>query len=180
MDKYDELLHRLHESPLLSEEQLLNRVQELFPQFNPDPSTHHHNKQLTPYVIEQYAHSRSLGLSIANAAHTAEVSGHTMKEALSGKYVSLQKFGELVKAELFAKAETLQTHLKKLAAVSESGNYKATMAFLEKVFPEDYTPKSEIKGKIEHTFNDEEIKDEMSSRIRKVKANEAGTIGTAT
>jgi len=135
--RYDLLVHVMQEAPL-SREKALESVKSLFPSFKEDDQTYVFEEKLGEYVLEMYGYYRSLGMSIAEAAHAAGVTNSLMTKVMEGEGISLDKLIEIAKSELFISAETKGRHLKHLDTSAEKG---ATIAFLEKIYPEKYTKK---------------------------------------
>ena len=142
IQKYDLLVHIIEESDLSNEEQLKGIIN-LFPKFIPGKSLN--DKYVTDMIIEEYSYARSLGLSIQDSAHTASVSSSLMHKVLDGEGLSLNRFLALVKAELYAEALSKKKHLTNLSDVSDEKNYKASIAFLEKIYPKQYGAKLQIE-----------------------------------
>jgi hypothetical protein len=140
-DKYDIVVHIVRESDM-PEEEMLRGVSELFPKFN--NSNTHYDKRITDLVIEQYAYARSVGLSIEDSAHTAEISTILIRKVLMGEGLSLERFMALIEGELYAKSIMKRKHIANLDEASNSRNYQASIAFLEKMYPESYSPKSNV------------------------------------
>ena len=140
--RYDLLLHIVRESSL-SKSEKLKGIKELFPSFDAKGATPY-VAFITDYVLEEYAYARSLGLSVTHSAYSAHVSSTILHEALQGIKVSLDVFVKLAEAELYGQAEMKRKHLAKLDVSSEEGNYKSTIAFLEKIYPKEYGQKASL------------------------------------
>lgn len=174
------VIHLVEESQLPLAK-VLHGVTELFPDFKPDlttvtpqiPTKFH---ELSDYQLEMYAYSRSVGLSIEEASHTASTSYTLLYRLLKGHDISLTNFVKLIKAELFAVAEMKRKHLSNLDDASD-GNVKATIAFLEKVYPEKYSPKAIVDSHI-HNDQDDQWKVEIT-HVNKIVKQE-GTAATKT
>lgn len=123
----------------------VQRVVDLFPSFDPTLSEGPYDLAIDDIFIEDYAEIRAVGLSAREAAHAAGISSALIDKLLQGEGLSLDRFVELAKAELFAEAEFKKTHFKNLkdAAAIE---WRASIALLEKLFPEDYTPKLKVEN----------------------------------
>ena len=139
--KYDLLLHIVKESGFSIEKQIAG-VQALFPSF--DPNNTKNTEFINDYVLEQYAYAKSLGMTVQRCAHACGLSSILVNEALEGKGLDLASFLKVVEAELFATAEMRRKHLGALDKSSEDGTLKATIAFLEKIYPEDYGQKASL------------------------------------
>lgn len=139
-ERYDTLLHSVCESPC-SQEELSTRATELFPEFNPDPSTHIYKDVLSPFKIESYGYYRGLGMDQRSAAYASELTNTVINEALTGKGIDLFVFTELMKIELFSQVKSAAKHLR---ALDQSMEKNAAVTFLEKVFPQQYGPKSQL------------------------------------
>lgn len=137
-DKYDLVVHILTEARLTDDERLAG-VQKLFPLFTPESP--HNDDLITDYIIEKFAYGRSVGMTVSNAAHSAEVSNTLMSQALAGVGLSTERFLSLVRAELYAMALCKRKHIANIGKASENGDYKASIAFLEKLYPADYGAK---------------------------------------
>ena len=127
----------------MDEEEVLKGIKELFPDFGQsDIDTNH---LFSDYAIEQYAYSKSLGMGTADAAHSANVTVLLMERWRKGIGLSLKNFVTLAKYELYSNAEMMKKHLTSLDTISsQKEDYRATVAFLEKVYPEKYGPKASI------------------------------------
>lgn len=138
-EKYDLLIHTVRETELPRKKQL-EVANGLFPIFTDEGFCDH---LLTDYVVEAYAYSRSLGLSVEDAANSVRVTATLINKLLQGEGLTLMKFVDLVEAETYAIAEMRVKHLKKIDKTSDNADgMKAAVAFLEKIYPEDYGPKA--------------------------------------
>lgn len=141
-EKYDLLIHTVKESNL-SNSAKLQEVSKLFPKFNVKDK--HNDGLLTDYILEAYAYARSLGLSIDDAANAINITGTLIKKLMEGEGLSLEKFVALVEAEMYAAAEMKLKHLKKLDTSSDSSDgIKASISFLEKIYPDIYGPRATV------------------------------------
>lgn len=161
LEKYDTLIHIVKESRLPKDEQIKG-ITEMFPLFDNDKP--YNDCLLTDFVWEQYAYSRSLGLSISDAAHVANISHVLIKKLLEGEGLSLEKFTKLIEGELFSVAEKKRKHLSNLDT-DELGKdgVKASIAFLEKIYPKVYGPKSTLTYDV-----DDDIKREWKIEVTNV------------
>jgi len=151
-EKYDLLVHTVKESKLSKPKQLAV-VKGLFPKFN--ATTSGNDELLTDYIIEAYSYSRSLGLSIEDAANSVKITSTLMHKLLSGEDLSLDKFVSLIEAEIYASAEMKVKHLKKMDLTSDKPDgMKASIAFLEKIYPKIYGPRATIT----HDLDDDLVK----------------------
>jgi hypothetical protein len=140
LTKYDELLYLVNES---GQENPKEYVTDLFPSF--DPKDNHNDQYLSDYIWENYVYSRSLGLSIEDAAHSANISGVLIKKMLEGVGLSLEKFVKLAEGELFRVAEMKRKHLSNLDTASNNAKgIAASITFLEKIYPKTYSPKAAL------------------------------------
>lgn len=143
-EKYDLMVHIVNESDLSTKDQLTG-VAKLFPKFDQLQSHCHNDKYLTDYVIELYAYSRSLGMSVADSANSARISATLMKLMLDGVGLSIESFTKLAEAELYAASEMKRKHLSKLDQCADSDDgMKASIAFLEKIYPKQYGPRATV------------------------------------
>jgi hypothetical protein len=141
-EKYDLLIHTVKESNL-SNSAKLQEVSKLFPKFNVKEK--HNDGLLTDYILEAYAYARSLGLSIDDSANAINITGTLIKKLMEGEGLSLEKFVALVEAEMYAAAEMKLKHLKKLDTSSDSSDgIKASISFLEKIYPDIYGPRATV------------------------------------
>jgi len=163
-EKYDLLLHIVQESDL-SEEDKLKGVKELFPRFD---SSAKNDKLLTDYIIETYAHSRSLGLSTKDSAHNAGISTTLLNKSLYGENLSLERFMTLITSELYAQALMKKAQLSNIETKAK-GDYRAAIAFLEKIYPEQYGAKVQIEdtSKNEPKYTAIEIARRIAFLLRK-------------
>ena len=109
-----------------------------------------------------YGYHRGLGLPQKQAAYASELTFYALNDCLKGVGIPLDKFVELAKIELFSVARTVTKHLK---AMDNSIEKNASIAFLEKVFPDTYSPNT--KTSHEHEFKQKGMKWEVE--ITKVK-----------
>lgn len=141
-EKYDLLIHTVKESNL-SNSAKLQEVSKLFPKFNGKDK--HNDGLLTDYILEAYAYARSLGLSIDDSANAINITGTLIKKLMEGEGLSLGKFVALVESEMYAAAEMKLKHLKKLDTSSDSSDgIKASISFLEKIYPDIYGPRATV------------------------------------
>lgn len=141
-EKYDLLIHTVKESNL-SNSAKLQEVSKLFPKFNVKDK--HNDGLLTDYILEAYAYARSLGLSIDDSANAINITGTLIKKLMEGEGLSLGKFVALVESEMYAAAEMKLKHLKKLDTSSDSSDgIKASISFLEKIYPDIYGPRATV------------------------------------
>jgi hypothetical protein len=134
--KYDILIHLIEESDETEESRLL-RIQELFPKYNPENP--YNEEHVDEYVIFKYSEARSLGMSVSDSAHSAEVSEKLMLKASEGEGLTLPTFLQFAKAELYSAAMKLREHLVRIG--SGDKGYKASLALLEKMYPDQYGAK---------------------------------------
>ncbi len=148
--KYDTAVHIVEESQLSLSDKLKG-IAALFPEFDETQtqSNLHNDKHIGKYTLEKFAYARSVGMTVDDAAHAADKTSTVFNEMLEGKHLSLKTFIELIKTELFVAAEMRRKHLSNLDMASASDNYKATLAFLEKVYPELYSPKAIIDSTVD-------------------------------
>jgi len=140
-DDYDMLLH-LAEEVKLPHEELVAKAKVLFPNFTNTPI---YDDVLGSYEIEVYQTSRAMGLSVEDAAYSAEVSKTVMQHALSGEGLSVSKFVALIKAELFASAELVIRMLRIIEKADNNTEVNAAIALLEKIAPEKYGKAAGLK-----------------------------------
>ena len=107
----------------------------------------HYDKYITEYVLELYVYYRSLGLSMQEVAYELEMSSFLLSKLLHGEGLSLEVFVSLAQAELFSMAKLKGKLLKQLDIAGERGRIKASVALLEKIYPEQYSPKAVIETK---------------------------------
>lgn len=136
-DKYDELVHIVCESPLVTGTER-SAVTALFPRFDEDNT--YYDEVVTAMFLEQYGYYRGIGMSREDAANKCGYSGILMNKLLSGEGLSLDTFIALVKVELFAVAEFKEKHLKNIDAQTIAGKWKASVAILEKLLPHQFGP----------------------------------------
>ena len=132
--KYDQLLHLANEVKLPRIE-LIAKARELFPKFT---NTNIYDKVIGSYEIEVYMSARSMGLSIEDAAHSAELSNAAMSNALEGYGVSIEKFINIAKAELFAQSSLITKLLNVIERAADNTTVNAAIALLEKIAPQQY------------------------------------------
>lgn len=150
----DLLIHVVTEADL-SDEERITSVRRMFPHFNPDPKTHTFDKRLDDLALDLYAHRRSLGLSINQCAYALGMSSILLTALFEGKFISLNKFVKLAQAELFATSSFKQTHLRNIEEHSNA-DWRASIALLEKVLPEDYSPRAEISHTVSNALGAEQ------------------------
>jgi hypothetical protein len=137
----DELRERYHavdyvmESSTLSRDYKVAKITRLFPDFNDDASE---DEFMSEFTIDQYYYSRSLGMSLKDAAMTIEVSYLRIAGFLVGRRLSLEKFYALIKAELRALPSLKQKLLRQLERQGTAGNgasneLSAALALLNKL-----------------------------------------------
>ncbi len=115
------------------------KVADLFPAFTNTPVN---DNMLGDYELEQYGYYRSLGLSIADTAYSLHLSAANLTSLLSGEGLSLEKFVELIKQELFARAKLRARLLRDIEQSSGTKNWKTSLTLLEKLYPEEFGPRS--------------------------------------
>lgn len=135
----DDFLFIVHGVSLRADEQvgedLVARVLEIFPDFNPNNNSL--DEYVTDYTMEVYSFNRSIGLSVAECAHQLEYPGKLFEKMLTGTGLSLLKLKQFAESEVFAMSSLKAKHLKNLEGLSNGSDWRASVAFLEKVFPED-------------------------------------------
>ena len=169
LEKYDELIYLVKESNVPDPEKY---VVDLFPKFHPEDNSN--DELLSDYVWEIYAYSRSLGLSIEDSAHAAQLSSVVLKKMLEGVGLSLEKFVLLAEGELFRAADMKRRHLSKIDdAADDKKGLQASIAFLEKIYPKSYSPKAALTLDVEDSVkrkwevevvNVDNVKKEQSPR----------------
>jgi hypothetical protein len=137
--KFDQLIYYTEESDL-SKTDIVAKVQELFPKFDPD-SDCYFDKHLTEYTLDKYYYNRSLGLPIAEVAQSISMSVTLLSMIFQGERVSLKCLLMLAKAETFALAEMKATHL---SFIEKADGMGATVTFLEKAFSAQYGDRKKI------------------------------------
>jgi len=171
-EKYDLLIHTVKELNLSKPKQLAV-VKELFPKF--DSKITDNDKLLTDYIIEAYSYSRSLGLSIEDSANSVKITSTLMHKLLSGEELSLDRFVSLIESEIYASAEMKVKHLKKLDTTADKTvDTKASISFLEKIYPTIYGPRATVthgiadelvkKWELEISHVDVKVKKESSAK----------------
>lgn len=133
-EKYDTLLHYATEVKLPYAE-LIEKAKDLFPKFS---NTAIYDEVIGSYEIEVYMQGRSMGLSVEDAAYSAELTHTTMKHALEGYGVSIEKFTHLIKAELFAESTMVRKLLTIVEKAENNTSVNAAIALLEKIAPQKY------------------------------------------
>ena len=119
--------------------QVCSAVSDLFPAFN---NKGDNDKYLTDYQLEEFGYCRALGLSLKDTAYRLQMSFVKLQSLMSGEGLSLDKFVELVKRELFAKSELKQRLLRDIEQSSGTTNWKTSLALLEKLYPEEFGAKT--------------------------------------
>jgi hypothetical protein len=132
--KYDTILH-LSEEVRLPRDEVVQAAKNLFTEFT---DTAFYDKVLGDYEIELYHQARGKGLTIEESAHCAEVSHYVMQKALQGIGLSIEKFVQLAKAELFARAQMITKLLNILEKAESSTDVNAATILLEKIAPNQY------------------------------------------
>lgn len=148
ISKYDDVLGLFENLPsILSPEgsptpkyvkarkEVCYRVADLFPLFTDNGV---HDEFMSDYSLEQYGYYRSLGLSVADTAYSLELSATRLTSLLSGEGLSLEKFVNLVKVELFARAKFKARLLRDIEQSSGTQNWKTSLTLLEKLYPEEF------------------------------------------
>lgn len=152
-DKYDRLLHLKSEANWHRDE-VEAEARLLFPDFN---GIDVYDSVLGAYEIECYQDARSKGLSVEESAHAAEVSNYVMTKALKGQGLSLDKFVELIKAELFARARMTTKLLGIIEKATSSTDVNAAAMLLEKISPDRYGKAVALTGRTNTEDNKEVI-----------------------
>lgn len=133
-EKYDKLLHLAKESGLERSE-VIAHAKNLFEGFN-DVAIY--DAVIGAYEIEAYQDARAKGLTTEDAAHNAEVSAYVMNKALVGQGLTLERFVDLIQAELFARAQMVAKMLGVIERADNSTVVNAAAMMLEKTLPERY------------------------------------------
>lgn len=131
---YDKLIHLLTEAKLPHAE-VKQQAKLLFPGFDGLPI---YDEVIGSYEIERFADARGKGLSIEESAHAAEVSHFVMQRALKGEGLSLERFVELIKGELFAVSQLITKLLNVMETAESAAHVNAAAMLLEKVAPGRY------------------------------------------
>jgi hypothetical protein len=140
VNRFDELLHYTRESGL-APVQITPLVQELFPDFDPGLTVFHNDKYIEDYQLSIYARNRALGLSPVEAGQQCKITATLMGKLFKGEGLSLERLEAFAEAELFSASKLKAEHLDKLDKSKEKG---ASALFLEKVFAEQYSPRSKL------------------------------------
>lgn len=130
----DKLIYMLEEAHF-SRDEVVAEARKLFPAFN---DVTFHDVVIGPYEIEVYKEARGKGLSIEEAAHVAEVSNYVVQRALIGEGVSLERFVELLKAELFSTPHMVSKLLGIIDKAESQTSVSAAALLLEKIAPNRY------------------------------------------
>lgn len=117
----------------------------LFPEFTDEPNL---DELLNDYNLEQYGYFRALGLSVTDTAYSMRMSAKKLKSLLTGRGVTLERFVELIKQELFARAECKARLLRDIEQSTNTKNWRTSLTLLEKLYPEEFGPKATIEEKL--------------------------------
>lgn len=131
---YDTIIHLLEEAKLPRKDVVLE-TKKLFPDFN-DVAIY--DNVIDNYAIERYMDGRGKGLSIEESAHNAEISNLVLSKALFGGGVTLERFVELVKVELFARSKKINDLLNTIERAASNTDVNAAVLLLEKIAPDRY------------------------------------------
>lgn len=140
VSRFDELIHYTKESGLPND-QVIDLVKGLFPDFDADLTEFHNDKFLSTANIAKYEHYRSLGLTVVESAQCLNLSATLMAKLFNGEGLSLDKLIDLAEAELFAVSKMKAKHIKNL---DESKERNASVTFLEKVFADQFSSRSKV------------------------------------
>jgi len=139
-NKFDILIHNVKELKS-SPAELRRVVSATFPEFSHAPADHIYEDLIESYDLEMFSYSRSLGLSIEEAAYNVGWSAILINDIYMGKGVCLETLLDFAEAELFAIARIKKQHL---TALDTSPAKNASVVFLEKVFASQYGPASKL------------------------------------
>lgn len=110
----------------------------LFPLFDDSGKT---DGLLDGYNLEQYGYYRSIGLTVTDTAYAMNISNAKLIALLNGEGLTLEKFVELIKQELFSRAECKAKLLKDIREATGTKAWRVSLTLLEKLYPEEYGPK---------------------------------------
>lgn len=164
-ENLDLLIYFTQEAPL-SPEEALERVQGLFPLF--DPMNAIYASKVTPLFLDIYECNRGLGLTIDECAAQLEISGNLLVRLLHGEGLDIEAFAKLAKAERTAISEFKRTHLDNInnyATTDEKQGWKASVALLEKVLPSQYGIQLTMFGESGASSIDDDMDAEVSADI---------------
>lgn len=154
----DEIYYILNEAPLKTPNDRIEALKNSFPDIKVNESGHN-DKYVDDVFVESYAYSRSLGLSMADAAYTAEISFTLLRKLFLGEGLSIDNYAKLIEAELCAAPRQKLTLLRRMERTSES-SIDTTVKLLEKAYPKDYGSKAvieEVKGIVNDVKNTWEL-----------------------
>lgn len=154
--KFDKILAAFERTvfasdPIHAREQACFVAAGLFPSFTDDPTN---DEALSDYSLEKYGYYRSLGLSVADSAYSLEMSAGRLIGFLNGVGLSLERFVELIKQELFSRAECKARLLKDIEQSTGTKNWRTSLTLLEKLYPETYSPKAPLEEKVDKLIED--------------------------
>lgn len=159
----------------MSPEEALERVQGLFPTFDPNNAVY--ESKITALFLDIYECNRGLGLSIDECAAQLEISGNLMVRLLHGEGLSLETFVKVARAERSAVSHFKKTHLQNIdeyATSDDKNAWKASVALLEKVLPAQYGAQlmlfsDSTNTAIDDDMNPVESADTYLQELRKVR-----------
>jgi len=96
---------------------------------------------LDGFNLEQYGYYRSIGLTVSDTAYAMNISNFKLTALLNGEGLSLEKFVDLIKQELFSRAECKAKLLKDIREATGTKAWRVSLTLLEKLYPEEYGPK---------------------------------------
>lgn len=150
----------------LSPCEVLERVQHLFPSF--DPSNDSYSGMVTELFLDIYECNRGLGLTVDECASQLDISGNLMVRLLHGEGLNLTTFLKLARAERSALSRFKRTHLENIDkyATSEDKNaWKASVALLEKVLPSQYGVQFNLFNQAEPEKITEDMDEAVSAEL---------------
>jgi len=143
MDKYKEISVEKFDKVLSAFEdnerrQACSVAFSLFPLFK---DSGENDLVLDSFNLEQYGYYRSIGLTVSDTAYAMNISNYKLTALLNGEGLTLDKFVDLIKQELFSRAECKAKLLKDIREATGTKAWRVSLTLLEKLYPEEYGPK---------------------------------------
>ena len=143
IEQVDTLLHYLFEKEITSEER--EQVIKSLCKTSEKGRYKKANKDLvTSDFASEYASLRSLGLSSKDAAACLRITPQRLNGILRGNGLTPEQHEMMLLAERSADADFKRMHLRIIKEAAECGKWQASVALLEKVYPNEYGKRMDV------------------------------------